>query len=443
MRYSPAPLLVAILAAGAALTPAAAQTASTFTYQGSLQSAGSPYTGTADYRFSLWDAPTGGSQIGPTAQADKVAVNAGLFTAGIDFGGAAHGPGRFLQIEVRTPAWDGGGIEPPFFTFPDRTPMTAAPYSLSTRGIFVNEAADMVGIGTEEPTHTLHVAGKSDATALIESDSAQGTWLNLLNTSSEGRFWRLISTGSENSPGPGNLLIGHGTDPEVNTPVMTMLAEGQVGIGTVTPKAMLHNAGDYYGKGLLALHADAGDGVSGNAFVQARDDSGSSSIGMHLRTQEAGAPRDAVVISPSGDVGIGTASPQRRLDVEGDVRFGGDHIVVELGDDLGDTVLVPGTLYFGDGSYQAWGCPAASATTVRTIAPILPGERAVVNGLFPNAKLGDVLIVGVRGDTPPSCVVHGAYVPSDGQYRFFITNVGDSIVNQQQLGFDILAIRSL
>jgi hypothetical protein len=221
----------------AALAPAQSET--TFTYQGVLNFEGEPFTGSADYRFSLWDAPADGNQIGSESVVNEVNVDGGLFTAALDFGAEAHGPGRHLQIAVRTPAWDGSGDEPGFFTFPDRTAMTASPYALNTRGIFVNESGDRIGIGTDDPTHPLHVSGDDRTTMLVESPNQFGTWLNLLNTSPGGRFWRMISTGSGNGEGPGNLLLGHGNAATTHTSVMTMTPTGNVGIGTTSPQDRL------------------------------------------------------------------------------------------------------------------------------------------------------------------------------------------------------------
>lgn len=158
---------------GAASAPALAQDA--FTYQGSLQSAGQPYTGTADYLFSLWDAPAGGNQIGATVAVDGLDIDSGLFSTEVDFGAESHGPGRYLQIAVRTPAWDGNGSEPAFFPFPERTTLTASPYSLSTRGIVV-DAQNRVGIGTDTPEAALDVAAKiringTGSFAALELDS--------------------------------------------------------------------------------------------------------------------------------------------------------------------------------------------------------------------------------------------------------------------------------
>lgn len=77
-----------------------------------------------------------------------------------------------------------------------------------------------------------------------------------------------------------------------------------VGIGTGTPKQALHVNGDYYGHGHFYLYAYEGDGQDGNAYVQARDDSGTSSIGLVLRTQRNGTIRDAIVMDPDGNTSV-------------------------------------------------------------------------------------------------------------------------------------------
>ncbi|MBU0466210.1 MAG: hypothetical protein KJ718_04590 [Nanoarchaeota archaeon] len=93
--------------------------------------------------------------------------------------------------------------------------------------------------------------------------------------------------------------------------------DGKVGIGTASPKEKLHVAGDYYGKGSLWLYAYGGDGNSGVAYIQARDDSGSSNIELQFRTQNVGGIESAVRIDNYGNVGIGTTDPQSRLHVKG------------------------------------------------------------------------------------------------------------------------------
>jgi hypothetical protein len=83
---------------------------------------------------------------------------------------------------------------------------------------------------------------------------------------------------------------------------LTVAPSGNVGIGTVSPKQALHVNGDYYGKGHVWLHAFEGDALSGTAYLQARDDSGNSSIALQLRTQSNGNVVDALRIAPDGTV---------------------------------------------------------------------------------------------------------------------------------------------
>ncbi len=75
-----------------------------FTYQGELANAGTPATGTYDIRYRLYDAATGGTQIGSTLCSDNLAVNAGRFGVSLDFGGVFTGQKQFLEIEVRQDA---------------------------------------------------------------------------------------------------------------------------------------------------------------------------------------------------------------------------------------------------------------------------------------------------------------------------------------------------
>ncbi len=153
MNHAPTtrPLLAALLFCLIALcthpaAPAsAAPLASAFTYQGQLTIAGPTSTGPVDLQFRLFDAATGGTQIGPTITSLSATIDAqGRFTTTLDFGATAFGPeARWLEVSVRR--WppsggpggpDGGSGGPddgtllPYTTLSPRTAVSPSPATL-------------------------------------------------------------------------------------------------------------------------------------------------------------------------------------------------------------------------------------------------------------------------------------------------------------------------
>ena len=120
--------LTAGLAQATSPSPALAPVGAGFTYQGHLKDNGAPVSGTCDLQFALWDAESGGAQVGPTLTAADTSVTDGRFTTRLDFGSAAFdGEARWLAIAARCPA--GGGSYTPLTP---RQPLTTAPYALYT-----------------------------------------------------------------------------------------------------------------------------------------------------------------------------------------------------------------------------------------------------------------------------------------------------------------------
>ena len=170
---------------------------SVFTYQGQLKLSGSPLNGAADFEFTLWDAGTGGEAVGSMVPVNNVTVVDGLFTVELDFGVEVfNGESRWLEIAVRSPA--GGGE---FTTLEPRQALTATPYSLQTRGLYVDELGN-VGIGTTSPTQPLSVAGIIEAT----SGGFKFPDSSVQNTAAVNGPWD--RDGSDISYNAGNVGIG-------------------------------------------------------------------------------------------------------------------------------------------------------------------------------------------------------------------------------------------
>jgi len=104
----------------------------TFTYQGQLKRSGVPVNETCDFWFSLWDAQGAGNQVGPTLSFDGQGTNPppievvdGLFTVELDFGSSVfNGKARWLDIAVTYPSGQGTII-----ILTPRQRLTAAPYA--------------------------------------------------------------------------------------------------------------------------------------------------------------------------------------------------------------------------------------------------------------------------------------------------------------------------
>jgi hypothetical protein len=95
-----------------------------FTYQGKLDSNGTPYTGSAEFQPTLWTAQSGGSQVAANTPASVVLnVTNGLFVLPLDFGANFAGADRWLQLDVRTALGS-------FNTLTPRQQLTPSPYAM-------------------------------------------------------------------------------------------------------------------------------------------------------------------------------------------------------------------------------------------------------------------------------------------------------------------------
>ena len=129
------------------ITTATAQT-TTFNFQGRLNDGANPANGNVELQFKLFDAPTGGTQIGATVSRPNVAVINGVFSTALDFGAAAFdGSARFIEIGVRP-----SGSTSPFTILTPRQPILSTPYAIQAKN-----SAQLGGIPASEYVTTTTV----------------------------------------------------------------------------------------------------------------------------------------------------------------------------------------------------------------------------------------------------------------------------------------------
>lgn len=169
-----------------------------FTYQGYLTQAGQPATGSFAMEFAVFDAQSGGAQVGASITINAVQVTNGVFTVQLDFGGGVFsGPNRYLQVSV-------GGI-----AFSPRSLIASSAYAIrSSSAATADSAATAV-------TVTGPLTGADPAARLAVTNSQVGI----------------------SNPSPANLppaaVKGTATSPAGSTAGLLGISNSQNGVGVV------------------------------------------------------------------------------------------------------------------------------------------------------------------------------------------------------------------
>ncbi len=352
-----------------------------FTYQGQLRDAGGPINGTCDLRFRLFNAASGGSQVGGTVTHEGVGLVDGLFTARLDFGaGAFQGDERWLEIEVRCPAGSGD-----YATLTPRQELTAAPAALALKLPYTAQA----NLGG--PVATFHNTGDGEA-ALFRSDLGSALWVE--SAAADGVY--VGPTGQNGlavgTAGTNGLLVG------------TAGANG-LHVNSASHNGVLVDAAG--GRG-LAVEAAGSDGVyvgragspsavTPNEFANGVEVAGAEGYGLYVgRTGRSG----VLIDSTYGD-GIAINSA------------GGDGYYVSQANARGLGVGVTG----GDGVYvQQAGTPSSRTSNPQPNGFEVAGAKGY--GLY----VGRADLDGVYVN---SSAWHGVNINGSGVNGVYVTNAGN------------------
>jgi len=194
-----------------AAQPAVLAQGTTFTYQGRLNDGAAPADGSYDLKFDLFDAASGGAPQATSITNLAKGITNGLFTVSLDFGNPFTGPGRWLEIAVRT---NGAGS---FFALSPRQPLTPAPYAIT--------AGSIISGGIPAGSYTNAVAFSHPGNTFSGAFSGNGAGITNLNASllggqSAANFWQL---------GGNNVAAGQFVGSTNNQPV-ELRANGQRGL---------------------------------------------------------------------------------------------------------------------------------------------------------------------------------------------------------------------
>ena len=179
-----------------------------FTYQGRLTQSNTPANGTFDLQFRLYDAVTGGTQLGTFIDRPGTSVADGVFTVRLNESGqfgplAFPGADRFLEISVRQGAQ-------PYVTLTPRQQITASPYSVRTISASFADQLSTACAACVQDSHISSMSANKISGVLPTAKGGTG-----LSTISDGSL--LYGSGSNNislldAAFSGNVLLS-GTMP--------------------------------------------------------------------------------------------------------------------------------------------------------------------------------------------------------------------------------------
>lgn len=353
-----------VLLSGLALShQAVAQAVGTaVTYQGRLDNGGLPATGPHDLRFTLYDALSGGSPVGPTLCVENLIPGSdGTFTTVLDFGNQFTGPRRWLQIDVRADVGTACGVAAGYTPLLPRQELTPAPHAL-----WAEQAGASATLGGNPPAFYTNASNLSAGT--LPSARLAGAYTGAVTFSNAANAFSGSGAGLT-SLNASNIASGSIADARLSSNV-ALLSGSQTFSGqkSFSAASIFNAAGAPFSvasSGLVAnLNADLLDGLSSAAFAAATHSHDASAVTTGVLSDarlSSNIPRLNAAAnftstgSFGGSLGVGTSSPSSLLEL----RTADPQLRVRNTNDTGGGVILNtfGSLQLGlfNPSGAAWG----------------------------------------------------------------------------------------
>ena len=312
-----------------------------FNFQGELASGGTPAAGLHDMRFRLFDAASGGAQVGSVLCADNVQVAAGRFVTTLDFGvNAFAGQRRFLEIDVRSDSGLNCANNAGFTTLGPRIEVGATPYATFAPTAGAAQTAASATNATNaaslngQPASFYNSASNLSAGVLADARlSANVPRLNAATSAFTGGVSATTLTGTHVGDGTGvtnlnasNVASGTLADARLSANVPRLNA-ANVFSGALT-------AASFAGSGAALVNLSASNVASGT-LADAR-------LSSNIPRLNA-ANTFALGMTINGDVGIGTSAPEAPLHVRGGGSLGGIVVTPDVTDTQSQVLLAENT----------------------------------------------------------------------------------------------------
>jgi len=249
------------------------------------------------------------------------------------------GTGRYTQpVVVGTPTASGHAATK---SYVDSATVGQTGWTDGGSSVYLTTTADNVGIGDSTPSYgKLTVSDSSSLTPVLLSlennydgpTSQSGSSIMFSRSGSTGSNWALITGSQQNASNYnyGRLDFGTRTSDALGIETkLSILANGNIGIGTTSPGAPLHvyettSANPQFIIENTATYRAAKFGFyTGSASGFGTADYSLSIVNMgsngDIAFRAANSGDVQMIVKPSGNVGIGTTNPQAALEVQGDV----------------------------------------------------------------------------------------------------------------------------